>query len=52
MYPELFRASPGAQLQEITVNPFFIQLGQNTITIPDQIEKIVWAPGEAGNSSG
>ena len=28
IYPELFPASPGAQLQEITVNTFSIQLGQ------------------------
>ena len=36
IYPELFPASPGAQLQEITVSTFSIQLGYNP---PDRIEK-------------
>ena len=39
IYPELFPASPGAQVQEITVNTFSTQLGQSTVTISDRIER-------------
>ena len=31
IYPEMFPASPGAQLQEITVSTFSIQLGQTRL---------------------
>ena len=40
IYPELFPASSGAQLQEITVSTSSIQLGY--ITVPDRIEKNVY----------
>ena len=52
VYPELFLASPGAQLQEITLSlyhrktwfasfhHFFDPTGSNTITIPDRIDKV------------
>ena len=34
IYPELFPASPGAQLQEITVSTFSIRLGQTRLHSP------------------
>ena len=43
IYPELFPASPGARLQEITIYPkFSIQQGQIRLHLfPDRIEKNV-----------
>lgn len=53
-------ASPGAQLQKVTVNTFFIQLGQIRLRSPIESKKTVffdpihdnWAAGEAGGWSG
>ena len=53
IYPELFPASPGAQLQEISVSifsiPHWVKYDYNR---PLTLISCHWAPGEAGNSSG
>ena len=44
IYPELFPASPDAQLQEVTVSTFSIQLGQiRLITISDRVEENIFS---------
>ena len=54
---ELFPASPGAQLKEITVSTFSIRAGIVVRIIRSWIEKVLtvisynWTPGEGGNSS-
>ena len=42
IYPELFPASPGAQLQKITVSTFSIQLGQIRLQSPIGSKKNVF----------
>ena len=53
IYPELFPASPGAQLQEITVSTFSIQLGQIRLQSPIGSKKnIFFVPIGDGNPVG
>ena len=42
-YPELFPASPGTQLQEITVSTFSIQLGQIRLHSPIGSQKTLFS---------